>query len=81
MDRDTMETILKDIIAEKYFSDKVLLEDVLRDTSQEWLEGLDQTDDLETYLTEASDSLSSDYFFMAVVGELEASWNESKTVE
>ena len=81
LDRDTMETILKDIIEEKYFSEKVLLEDVLADLSAEWMDGLDSADDMATYLDEASNALSSDYFFMAVVGTLEASWNESKTAE
>ena len=81
LDRDTVETTLKDIIEEKYFSDKVMLEDVLLEASQTWMEGVENAEDLASYLEEASEALSSDYFFMAVVGALQASWSESKPSE
>lgn len=80
-DRDTIESVCKEIIEEKYFSEKVLLEDVLTEASKGYMDGLETAEDLAAYLKEASETLSSDYFFMAVVNALEASWEESKTAE
>ena len=80
-DRDTIESVCKETIEEKYFSEKVLLEDVLTEASKGYMDGLETAEDLDAYLKEASETLSSDYFFMAVVNALEASWKESKTAE
>ena len=42
------------------------------------MNGLKDAEDIEAYLKEASDALSNNYFFMAVVNALQAGWAESK---
>lgn len=77
-DRDVIESVCKDIILEKYFGDKVQFKEVLISASADYMNGLKDAEDVEAYLKEASDALSKNYFFMAVVNALQAGWAESK---
>ena len=77
-DRDVIESVCEDIILEKYFGDKVQFKEVLISASADYMNGLKDAEDIEAYLKEASDALSNNYFFMAVVNALQAGWAESK---
>lgn len=78
-DRDVIESVCEDIILDKYFGDKVQFKEVLIAASADYMKGLETAEDVEAYMEEASAALSEDYFFMAVVTALQASWEESKT--
>jgi hypothetical protein len=75
---DQLEAVAQEIVAEKYFSDKVSIQDVMLSVSGSYMQGLDGADNLATYMKDAADAISDNYFFMAVVNELQATWEESK---
>lgn len=77
-DGTELEAIAKEIVREKYFSDKVSIEDVMLEVSGDYMKGLAEASDLTAYMKDAADTISEDYFFMAVVSELQATWNEIK---
>ncbi len=76
---DKIEELAEEIVLEKYFSDKVSIKDVLLSVSGDYMKNLDDADDLTSYMKEAADAISDNYFFMAVVNELQATWEETKT--
>ena len=75
---DEVEAAAAEIVREEYFSDKVSIQDVMLSVSGDYLKGLDKADDLTSYMKDAADAISDNYFFMAVVAELEATWGEVK---
>ena len=78
-DGDLIEEVCAEIVLEKYYSDKVSLQDVLVSVSGEYMSGMNNADDVVAYFDEAAEAISSDYFFMAVVDALQATWEESKS--
>ena len=77
-DKETIESVCKEIVLEKYFGDKVNIEDSLTKISGSYMTGLENASDVSAYFDDTSKALSSDYFFMAVISELQAAWQESK---
>ena len=47
--------------------------------SGSYMKGLDDANDLTSYMKNAADAISDNYFFMAVVKELQATWEETKS--
>lgn len=77
-DPEEIECVCEEIIRAKYYSDKITIKDVLVDISGDYMTGLENAADIDAYFDEASKALSENYFFMAVVDSLEASWEENK---
>ncbi|MBQ8497038.1 MAG: hypothetical protein IJ489_06260 [Clostridia bacterium] len=75
---DKIEELAAEIVREEYFSDKVSIQDVMLSVSGDYMKGLDDADDLTSYMKESADAISDNYFFMAVVNELQATWEEVK---
>ncbi len=67
-----------DIVLEKYFSDKITVEDVVYDVSAEYIAGVENATDLPAYIADAKEATGNDYFFMAVVNSLQSAWDEQK---
>ena len=76
---DKIEELAQEIVAEKYFGDKVSIKDVMLSVSGSYMKGLDDANDLTSYMKNAADAISDNYFFMAVVKELQATWEETKS--
>jgi hypothetical protein len=73
-DGTEFEAIARELVAEKYFSEKVGITDVMKELSGKYVK--DYTDDAE--MKANADILSKDGFFMAVVNELQAMWDEKR---
>ncbi len=77
-DGTVIEEICLDIVLEKYYSDKITIEDVMESASASYVKGIANAADLEAYLANAKEATNKDYFYMAVINSLETAWNEAK---
>ena len=73
-DGSEFEAIAREIVEEKYFSDKVGVTDVMKEISGAYVK--DYTDVKE--MQENAEKLAADGFFMAVVNELQTMWDERR---
>ena len=73
-DGSELEAIAKEIVAEKYFSNMKGVTEVIKGISGQYVK--DYTDVAEMQAN--ADKLSADSFFMAVVNELQAMWDERR---
>ncbi len=78
-DGDLVEEVCSEIILEKYFSDKISIEEKLIDSCGTYVADIAKADDVVSYVETVAAELSSDYFFNAVVNTLQASWAEQRT--
>ncbi len=77
-DGDVIESVCLEIVLDKYYSEKISIQDVVESTSAKYMQGLANAADLETYLAEAKAATNSDYFYMAVINSLQSAWDEAK---
>ncbi len=73
-DGTEFETIAREIVTEKFFSEKVGITDVMKSISGAYVKDYADVDEMKAN----ADKLSADGFFMAVVNELQAMWEEAK---
>jgi hypothetical protein len=73
-DGTEFEAIARELVEEKYFSDKMGIADVIKSSSGKYVK--DYTDINE--MVANAEVLSNDSFFMAVVNELQSMWEELK---
>jgi hypothetical protein len=73
-DGTEFEAIARELVEEKYFSDKMGIADVIKASSGKYVK--DYTDINE--MVANAEVLSNDSFFMAVVNELQSMWEELK---
>ncbi|MBQ2989527.1 MAG: hypothetical protein IJD59_10520 [Clostridia bacterium] len=73
-DGSELEAIAREIVAEKFFGDKVGITDVMKDLSGKYVKDYTDVNEMKAN----ADKLSSDGFFMAVVNELQAMWDERR---
>ena len=76
---EVIEAVCLEIVYDKYYSDKVSIQDVVTDASAKYVQGIKTATDMEAYLADAKEATGSDFFYMAVVNALESKWNETKS--
>lgn len=79
MDPDTIEDIIYEIIKNEYFSDILSIDDFLVNTSEEYVKGVGETNDIVAYCASALESLKKDkkgYLFTSIVATLQAGLKE-----
>ncbi len=75
---DTIEAVCEEIVAEKYYGDKVSIQDVMIAASSEYVKGIESATDIAAYLEEAKAVTNESYFYMAVINSLQQAWEEQK---
>ena len=73
-DGSELEAIAYEIVAEKFFSDKMGISEVVKTLSGQYVKDYTNVDEMKAN----ADILSNDSFFMAVVNELQSMWDETK---
>ena len=73
-DGTELEAVAREIVADKYFSEKVGITDVLKEMSGNYVKDYTDVEEMKTN----ADKLTNDGFFMAVVNELQTMWVEIK---
>ena len=73
-DGTEFEAIAREIVAEKFFADKVGITEVMKQISGAYVKDYTNV----TEMKQNADKLNADGFFMAVVNELQAMWDERK---
>ena len=73
-DGTEFEAIARELVAEKYYSEKLGITDVMKELSGKYVKDYTNIDEMKAN----ADVLSKDGFFMAVVNELQAMWDEKK---
>ena len=73
-DGTELEALAREIVAEKFFADMVGITDVMKDLSGKYVKDYDNVDEMKAY----AEKLSKNGFFMAVVNELQAMWDEQR---
>jgi len=73
-DGTALEKAAEEVVAEKYFGEKVGITDILKEMSDGYVKDYTNVDEMKAN----ADILSADGFFMAVVNELQTMWEELK---
>jgi hypothetical protein len=73
-DGSEFEAIAREIVAEKYYSDMKGVTEVIKGISGQYVKEYTDITEMQTN----ADKLSADSFFMAVVNELQAMWDERR---
>ncbi len=76
---DLIEEVCYDIILEKFYSEKISINDVVVEASEKYVQGIESATDLAAYLAEAKEATNNNYFYMAVINSLESAWEEAKS--
>jgi hypothetical protein len=74
-----IEAVCLEVIYDKYYSDKISIQDVVTAASAKYVQGIKNATDMEAYLADAKEATGNDFFYMAVVNSLESKWNEVKS--
>ncbi len=77
-DADVVEEVCREIVLEKYYSDKINIEDVMVSASAKYVQGIENAANMEAYLADAKEATGNNYFFMAVINSLQSAWEEAK---
>ena len=73
-DGTELEAVAKEIVADKYYGEKVGVTDVLKEMSGKYVKDYTSVEEMQAN----ADKLSADGFFMAVVNELQTMWTDIK---
>ena len=77
-DGTLVEDVCREIAVEKYYGDKVSLQDVMTEASAKYVQGIASATDIAAYLKEAKKATNESHFYMAVINALQAAWEEQK---
>ena len=73
-DGTELEAVAREIVADKYFGEKVGITDVLKEMSGSYVKDYTDVEEMKAN----ADKLAKDGFFMAVVNELQTMWTDIK---